>query len=100
MRTSRLENEVQNGCTVGSSRYEPSVKPSVSSTRSSNWRCLSAWKGTSRKDASTSGASFTSSVSAGWIASKTSATSVDVMKGSKSSSSTVYGESSHSKQST
>ena len=39
-RTSRFENEVQNGCAVGSSRQAPSSKPSVATYRSANarWR--------------------------------------------------------------
>ena len=56
-----VENEVQKGCTVGSSRHEPFSKPTVASTRSPNARCSSAANGTSRNDASTCGASRTSS---------------------------------------
>ena len=59
MRTSRLENDVQNGCTVGSSRYEPSSKPSVREDAVVERRAArppgsACW----RNDASTRGASL------------------------------------------
>ena len=68
--------------------------------RSANSRWSACGYGSSRNGASICGACWTSSLRTGLIVSKTSATSVVFMNGSKSSRSGVYGESSHSKHST
>ena len=81
-RTSRCENDVQNGWTVGSRRMAPSSKPSVGSTSSAKARCSSTGKSPVRKEASTSGAAATSSVSAGRSTSNTAFTSLVFISGS------------------